>query len=201
VTFSAISTWRRDTFDDFAGVFQDAALPAPTDTEFDQSTRQANYVAQLSASAQPMPPRPGAAQPVPHQNPVVAPVPPASKPATGGSAVVTSATHTAVAKPAAHVALAKPIELRVGGAVIEGHAAFVQLSGVRPATKVAVRTSRGKVVAQGVVRSAGKIEVRVPTTHLAAGRHRYTVMFADTAGRHHTRNVTITVKNKPKREH
>jgi phospholipase C len=66
VTFSAISPWRRTTFDDFSGAFQDSALPAPTDAEFVQDARQANYLAQRSASAQPMPPRPGAAQSFPN---------------------------------------------------------------------------------------------------------------------------------------
>lgn len=82
VTFDAISAWRRATFDDLAGVFVDAALPAPTDAEFGQDTRQANYLAQLTASTQPTPPRPGAAQSPPHQNPVVTPVPSTSTPVT-----------------------------------------------------------------------------------------------------------------------
>ncbi len=179
VTFSAISPWRRETFDDLAGAFGNAALPAPTDTEFDQSTRQANYAAQLAASSQPMPPRPGAAQTMPHQRPT----PPAT-----------------TAKPAA-AAVAKPVTVQVAGAVAVGTPAYVNVSGMKAATKVSVRSSRGKVAASSTVHTSGRGQVRVPTSHLAAGRHRYTVMFTDSIGHHHTRNVTITVKAKTKAKH
>ena len=175
VTFSAISAWRRATFDDLAGAFQDAALPAPADTEFDQDIRQANYDAQLAASVQPMPPRPGATQSLPHQNPV--PGTPASTPAE---------------------ATVKPVELKVA-AVSVGEPAHVLVSGAKPTSKVVVRSSRGKIVARGDVPHTGRADVRVPTTQVGAGHHRYTVMSVDTAGRHHTNNVTITVRPKARR--
>ena len=188
VTFSAISSWRRATFDDFAGVFQDAALPAPADTEFDQSIRQANYDAQRVASAQPMPTRPGAAQTMPHQDPVPTPA----------TTTATTASKATAATPARPSPGAKPAEVRVAGAVPEGSAALIHVTGVKGATKIAVRSSRGKVVASVRARNTGQTDVRIPTAHVTAGHHRYTVMFTDTVGHHHTDNVTITVKPKPK---
>jgi phospholipase C len=112
VAFDAISPWRRETFDDFAGVFQNAALPAPADTEFDQTTRQANYVAQLTASTKPMPPRPGAAQSLPHQDPVA---PPTSPPPAGPAAKATvTNVKTAIAlKPTTKVAGSYTVSIAV----------------------------------------------------------------------------------------
>ena len=112
VTFDAITPWRRATFDDLAAVFQTSAQPAPVNTEFDQDTRQANYLAQLSASAQPMPPRPGAAQSLPHQDPVV--TPPTTPPAKQVVKAKVTKVATAIAvKPTTKVAGSYTVSITV----------------------------------------------------------------------------------------
>ncbi|MGX7681737.1 alkaline phosphatase family protein [Jatrophihabitans sp. DSM 45814] len=146
VTFDAITPWRRATFDDLAGVFQDAALPAPTDAQFDQDTRQANYLAQLTASAQPMPPRPGAAQSLPHQDPVETPVSPSSP----------TSTPAAPAKP-----VAKATVTKVTTAV-----AKVPSTKATGSYKVSISVPSGHAVATGTVTITLKLG---STTHTATG--------------------------------
>ncbi len=187
VTFSAISAWRRATFDDLTGAFHDDAHPAPADEEFDATRREANYEAQRAASSLAMPARPGAAQPTPHQDPVT---PPASGGGTGGgTGTPTSApAATETYHPAAVVS-----RVRVSESVPFGRRAVLAVRGGKAGSAVVVRTARGKVVARGRVPAGGRLDLRLPTHQMAPGRHGFTVMYVDTDGRHHTKNLRVRV--------
>jgi phospholipase C len=186
VTFDAITPWRRSTFDDLSGAFQAVPQAAPEDAEFDPAARQANYSAQLSASSLPMPARPGAAQPVPHQLPD-APPPPAATVATPA---------VAGAAAAGAVAATPPVKssVTVTKAVRAGHRAALKVAGAKPASRVVVRHAHGAIVGRAAVAADGTARLRISTEHLKAGhKHRYTVMYVDAAGHHHTRNVAFAV--------
>jgi phospholipase C len=63
--FPNVTRWRRATFSDFTSALRPGAgQPAPASTQFDAATTAANLAAQTTASAQPMPARPGAGQQV-----------------------------------------------------------------------------------------------------------------------------------------
>ncbi|HET6151454.1 MAG TPA: alkaline phosphatase family protein [Marmoricola sp.] len=181
VTFTNITPWRRETFDDLAGAFQSEGLAAPADAEFEQANREANYEAQLSASTKPMPPRPGASQAVPHQDPVAAP---------GQTTSTTNAT-TEPFVPAAVVS-----SVHVTDVVPAGRRAVLILEGGKPSSAVVVRTARGKVAAHGRVHAQGRLELKLPTARLAAGKHHFTVMYVDSKGLHHTKNVKVQVRHR-----
>ena len=68
VAFTPVSRWRRETFGDFTRALNfKNPRPAPSSTQFDPATTAANLAAQITASQQPMPPRPGATQDFPYQ--------------------------------------------------------------------------------------------------------------------------------------
>ncbi|HEY2674773.1 MAG TPA: alkaline phosphatase family protein [Rugosimonospora sp.] len=67
VTFTPISTWRRNTFGDFTGALRGKPQPAPSNPQFTADTTAANLAAQSAAAQQSMPPRPGATQHLPKQ--------------------------------------------------------------------------------------------------------------------------------------
>ncbi|WP_017936024.1 phospholipase C [Nocardioides sp. Iso805N] len=184
VTFGAITPWRRETFDDLAGAFQSAALAAPDDTEFHPATREANYEAQLAASALAMPKRPGASQETPHQDPANATT---SSAASGSKA--TAAKTTEPYEPAAVVS-----KVHVTDVVPVGRRAVLTIAGAKAGSRIVVRNARGKVVAHGHAHAGGRLEVKLPTDHLAPGKHGYTVMFVDVDGLHHTKNIKVHVK-------
>jgi phospholipase C len=187
VTFEAITPWRRTTFDDLAGAFQNEALAPPASTEFGADTREANYEAQLAASKLAMPKRPGATQTMPHQDPVA------------GAAAATAthqATHQAATPQAAYQPAAVVSRVQVTHVVPHGRRAELVVAGGKSGTAVVVRNARGKVVVRGHVRPSGRSSVRIPTEHLAAGHHRFTVMYVDRDGNHHTKNVRIVIRAK-----
>ncbi|MBZ5737952.1 phospholipase C [Nocardioides mangrovi] len=173
VTFDAITSWRRSTFDDLAGAFQPVAgqaAPGAAMAAADPDVRQADYSAQLTASALPMPARPGAAQTVPHQ----LPTDPASAPTGPVSSGQSSVT--------------------VSDAVRSGRKAAVTVTGAKPSTKVVARHSHGSVVGRTTVDPDGTASLRIGTDHLKVGhQHRYTVTYVDASGHHHTRNVAFQV--------
>lgn len=178
VTFAAMTAWRRETFDDFVGAFHAEALTAPVDEEFDAEVREANYEAQLAASRLAMPARPGAAQPTPHQDPV--------DPAPG----------TPVAPPEPDEPYeAAPVvsRVQVTDAVPVGRRAVLSVRGGRSGSAVVVRRANGTVAARGHVGGRGRLELRLPTDKLAAGRHGFTVMYVDADGLHHTKNLKVRV--------
>jgi phospholipase C len=187
VTFAAMSAWRRETFDDFVGAFRDEALTAPTDGEFGPAVREANYEAQLAASRLAMPTRPGAVQPTPHQDPVT------GAPRDGSSAGTTTGTppESTVAEP--YQASAAVSRVQVTGSVPAGRRAVVTLGGGKPGSPVVVRTSSGKAVVRGRVHTDGRLELRLPTDTMAPGRHGFTVMYVDSDGLHHTKNLKVQV--------
>jgi phospholipase C len=190
VTFDAITPWRRSTFDDLAGAFQAVPQAAPVDAEFDPAARQANYSAQLSASALPMPARPRAAQTVPHQLPVAQPTGATSGTTTGPAAAAAGGA----AAPAIAAGAAAKSTVTAAKVVRSGRKAAVRISGARPSSRVVVRHAHGAVVGRASVAPEGTALLRIPTRHLKAGhKHRYTVMYVDAAGRHHTRNVAFKV--------
>jgi phospholipase C len=182
VTFSNITSWRRDTFDDLASAFQSVALAAPTDAEFVSANREANYEAQRAASTLAMPRRPGASQTMPHQDPVVAT---AETPA--GSAAAPTERHV----PAAVIS-----KVHVTDVVPVGRHAVVTVNGGKPKSMVVVRNARGKVVAHGRVHTGGRFEIKVPTSRMAVGKHGFTVMYVDALGLHHTKNVHVRVRHR-----
>jgi phospholipase C len=74
VTFTPISRWRRDTMSDYTGALNNiAAQAAPSNTQFDASTRSTFAASQSTASKQAMPGRPGAAQDFPYPSSAAAP--------------------------------------------------------------------------------------------------------------------------------
>jgi phospholipase C len=187
VTFEAITPWRRETFDDLAGAFQDEAYDAPSDTQFDPAVRQKDYEAQLKASSLAMPKRPGADQETPHQDPVVGKDQPAS--GTGGTSGAAATETSEPFEPAAVVS-----KVQVTGVVPAGRRAAVAVAGVKAGSRVVVRNARGKVVAHGHAHTGGRLELKLPTDRMHPGRHGFTVMYVDVDGQHHTRNVKVQVK-------
>jgi phospholipase C len=188
VTFEAITPWRRATFDDLAGVFQNEALDPPASAEFDADAREANYEAQLAASKLAMPKRPGASQTTPHQDPVTT--------SAGGSAGTHQAGQPAAAALAPYQPAAVVSRVQVTHVVPHGHRAELVVVGGKSGTAVVVRNARGKVVVRGHVRPGGRSSVKIPTEHLASGHHRFTVMYVDRDGTHHTKNVRIVIRAK-----
>ncbi|MCW2781440.1 MAG: Phospholipase [Marmoricola sp.] len=178
MTFSNISSWRRDTFDDLVSAFQNEALAAPSDAEFDAANREANYEAQLAASTLAMPKRPGASQTMPHQDLVETP------PQTPTVAPASTEPHV----PATVIS-----KVQVTDVVPVGRQAVLTLKGGKPSSTVAVRNARGKVVAHGRVHIGGRLELKVPTARMAVGKHGFTVMYVDAHGLHHTKNLKVQV--------
>jgi phospholipase C len=200
VTFSAITAWRRETFDDFVGVFHTESQAAPEDDEFDTRVREANYEAQLAASKLAMPTRPGAAQPTPHQDPVapgttIEPPTPSTPttPAVHVAAGTTAGSSTPPRTTEPYRAAGAVSRVTVTDTVPVGHRATVTIRGGRSGSAVVVRNARGKVVARGRVHARGRLEVRLPTGRMAPGKHRFTVMYVDAAGLHHTKNIKVRV--------
>ncbi|WP_300681195.1 alkaline phosphatase family protein [Nocardioides sp.] len=189
VTFSDITAWRRETFDDLAGAFQPVSQAAPADTEFKTATtRQANYQAQLNASSLPMPVRPGAVQTMPHQNPVVSATASPSASASGSGSAAAAAVVPSAAATAAASSVSAPRSVRVG------RRAAVTVVGAHPSSRVVVRHAHGAVVGHVTAGADGTAVIKVATEHLKAGRqHRYTVMYVDASGHHRTRNVGFKV--------
>jgi phospholipase C len=181
VTFSNITSWRRDTFDDFVGAFQNQALAAPTDVEFAAANREANYEAQLAASRLAMPKRPGASQTMPHQDSVTPPQAPTGAPPPSAETHVPAPVVSTV-----HVTDVIPVG---------GHAVLT-LKGGKPSSRVVVRNARGKVVAHGRVHAGGRLELRLPTARMAVGKHGFTVIYVDTRGLHHTKNLKVLVRSR-----
>jgi phospholipase C len=74
VTFTPISRWRRATFSDYTGALNNtAAQAAPSNTQFDASTRSSFAASQSTASKQAMPERPGAEQDFPYPSSAAVP--------------------------------------------------------------------------------------------------------------------------------
>ncbi|MFT4082088.1 MAG: alkaline phosphatase family protein [Nocardioides sp.] len=188
VRFEAITDWRRATFDDLAGAFQTEAQDAPTDTEFDSETREANYEAQLAASTQPMPALPGATQSLPHQEDSTT----STEVEDGTVTAAPDQTPTTAAELAS--AAAKKVRVKVTATVMAGHKAAVTLAGLKAGSTIVVRNARGKLVLRAHANAAGRATLKITTKHLHAGKHGFTLMFVDTARRHHTNNIRITVK-------
>jgi hypothetical protein len=59
-----------------------------------------------------------------------------------------------------------------------------------------VRSARGKVVAHGRVRTGGRLELKLPTARMTVGRHGFTVMYLDSRGLHHTKNIKVRITAK-----
>ena len=187
VTFEAITPWRRTTFDDLAGAFQNEALAPPTSTEFGADTREANYEAQLAASKLAMPKRPGATQTVPHQVS-------GDTSAPGGTQKVSQPKTSQPKVSAAYTPAAVVSTVQVTHVVPHGRRAHLVVDGGKSGTAVVVRNARGKVLVRGHVRPGGRCSVKIPTEHLAAGHHRFTVMYVDRDGNHHTKNVRVRIR-------
>jgi phospholipase C len=184
VVFDDMSAWRRETFDDFVGAFQPDAFAAPVDAEFDKTTREADYQAQLAASRLALPAVPGAAQPVPHQDPVTPHVAP-----TDGTPV----SPDVVASTEVFEASSAVSRVRVTASVPAGRRAKVTLKGGKPGSRLVVRAARGKVVAHGHVHAGGRLELTLPTDRMTPGKHGFTVIYVDADGLHHTKNLKVQV--------
>ncbi|MFC6343494.1 hypothetical protein ACFP8W_16025, partial [Nocardioides hankookensis] len=60
--------------------------------------------------------------------------------------------------------------------------------------RVVVRHAHGAVVARTAATADGTAAIRISTKHLKVGhQHRFTVMYVDAVGHHHTRNVAFKV--------
>jgi len=212
VTFTNITSWRRETFDDLSGAFQSQALAAPDIAELDSDVREANYEAQLAASRLAMPARPGAAQTMPHQNPVggsggsggsgqpdggsgdtPAPAMGGGGDSTSDNGATGGSPSPAAVKTAAYQPAAMVSKVQVTDRVPVGRRAAITLSGAKAGSSVVVRNARGKVVARGHVHAGGRLEIKLPTDRMAPGKHGFTVMYVALDGLHHTKNIKVHV--------
>ncbi|HEX4190712.1 MAG TPA: phospholipase, partial [Marmoricola sp.] len=106
----------------------------------------------------------------------------------GSTETTKTATTTAPYVPAAVVAT-----VAVTDVVPSGRRAVLTLVGAKPASAVLVRTARGTVAAHGRVHAGGRLELKLPTSRLGAGKHGFTVMYVDARGLHHTKNLKVRV--------